>query len=218
MQTTLEMEIKTDELIEIIKQYSDYKVTEPLGTLPDFAAWLLVRPNEIMPAEDQQLNRDIGHYLNRINRYSRHYVRLSLQALPIKTLDEFTFMAVIQARQSPSKSEVYEATLTELTTGTQLLKRLISLGLVEEADDESDRRVKRVQLTPTGQLVYQKAFDQIGKECDLKVTPLSREERETLHRLLMRLEQFHGRISSGEQTDSVYALLRFGQATPDLIL
>ena len=60
------------------------------------------------------------------------------------------FLISINRLGNPSKTEVYADTITELNTGTQMMKRLIDAGLIEELTDKDDKRVKRVKLTFKG--------------------------------------------------------------------
>ncbi|MBC7891537.1 MAG: MarR family transcriptional regulator [Sphingobacteriaceae bacterium] len=197
--------MNTDTLLDLIRHYAEFSDVHPAEGLQEFAVWLREKTGHAGPPDNQQ-SRDIGYYLNRVNRYARLYAKLAFKELPIKSLDEFSFLTTIRHTGQPSKTEVYEATLTEITTGAQLLKRLVALELVEEIDDAADRRVKRVRLTPTGELVQQSAFEQIGKECELKMAPLDSGARTDLLAILKRLDEVHQPISRNERMISIEAL------------
>lgn len=182
--------MKVDKLTELIKEFAVYSETHDTQDLKSFAFWLLnnekINQNS---TEEEQLNRDLGYYINRINRYGKYLSKSFLEETLISSLDEFSFLTVIKALGKPSKSEVYEATITELTTGQQMMRRLVNMGLVKEQVDSEDKRMKRVFLTEKGKQTQELAFEQIGKECNLKFGQLNIEHKKELLQILKELDK-----------------------------
>ena len=104
-------------------------------------------------------------------------------------MDEFSFLTSIHILNQPTKSEVYEATITELATGQQMMRRLIKSGFVEEIVDEKDKRKKRLILTEKGKQTQQLAFKKIVQECNLKFEGLDINSKQTLLTILKQLDQ-----------------------------
>ncbi len=95
---------------------------------------------------------------------------------------------------NPSKTAVYADTITELNTGTQMMKRLIDAVLIEELTDKVDKRVKRVKLTSKGKKTKANFFQQTIPDLKLKMGNLSETEKKEAIRLLAYLEKFHSNI------------------------
>ena len=87
---------------------------------------------------------------HRLSKLFRWYAKDTLKANGLTSMDEYFFLISINRLGNPSKTEVYADTITELNTGTQMMKRLIDAGLIEELTDKDDKRVKRVKLTFKG--------------------------------------------------------------------
>jgi DNA-binding MarR family transcriptional regulator len=109
-------------------------------------------------------------------------------------MDEYFFLVSITKLGSPSKTEVYADTITEMNTGTQMMKRMIEAGLIEEFADNQDKRVHRVKLTTKGKRIKESFFQQSVPDLKLKSGNLSQIEKKELIRLLAYLEKFHTNI------------------------
>lgn len=181
------MQVK--QLTEVIQHFSAYLEAHPEGDMEGFAFWLLKQKNEIQNIEQQQLHRDLGYYIHRIHRYGKYLSKQFLEPTAISSLDEFSFLTSIHILNQPTKSEVYEATITELATGQQMMRRLIKSGFVEEIVDEKDKRKKRLILTEKGKQTQQLAFKKIGQECNLKFEGLDINSKQTLLTILKQLDQ-----------------------------
>jgi DNA-binding MarR family transcriptional regulator len=68
-------------------------------------------------------------------------------------------MAVLWENDGRTVGEIGEKLLLESSTLTPLLKRLETAGMVRRTRDRDDERVVRVQLTPEGAALKQKAVD-----------------------------------------------------------
>ncbi|MFN3557026.1 MAG: winged helix DNA-binding protein, partial [Bacteroidales bacterium] len=67
----------------------------------------------------------------------------------------------------PRKTDVIYFNLVELSTGVETLKRLQKSGLIRDFSDESDKRIKRLALTPEGSKVLTAALKKFKRLDDL---------------------------------------------------
>jgi DNA-binding MarR family transcriptional regulator len=77
----------------------------------------------------------------------------------------------------------------QLQTIHKMIRRMEKAGLVIKYEDDQDRRVSRVQLTPKGrelQTVTEDVWDQLEQET---LADLTVEEKYILRRLLYKLEE-----------------------------
>jgi MarR family 2-MHQ and catechol resistance regulon transcriptional repressor len=65
--------------------------------------------------------------------------------------------------------------------------RLVKKGLVSRKDDQDDRRVRRVELTPKGRALITRGFGEHAAAMEDVADVLSKNERLTLLRLLKKL-------------------------------
>lgn len=87
------------------------------------------------------------------------------------TYPQYLVMAVLWEKDGRTVGEIGEKLLLESSTLTPLLKRLETAGMVRRTRDQDDERVVRIQLTPKGAELKQKAVEipqAIG--CSTKLT------------------------------------------------
>lgn len=73
------------------------------------------------------------------------------------TYPQYLVMAVLWEKNDRTVGEIGEKLLLESSTLTPLLKRLETAGMVRRTRDQDDERVVRIQLTPKGAELKQKA-------------------------------------------------------------
>lgn len=194
-------------LISLIELYDEFENKEQSEDLEKFALWLTQKTKEKNEKDEVSINRMISYLINRLTRYARFYTKKSLEGMEINTIDEFYFLNEIMKRKTPSKNEVYSATITELTTGAQIMKRLITLGLVEEFSDDEDKRVKRVKLTEKGIAIRYEIFGKIQEDARLKLGNIDIEQKKQLLDILEKLEDFHLNIYENAHDKSIKEIL-----------
>ncbi|MBN9585232.1 MAG: MarR family transcriptional regulator [Afipia sp. 62-7] len=74
------------------------------------------------------------------------------------TYPQYLVMAVLWEKDDRPVGEIGEKLLLESSTLTPLLKRLEAAGLVRRTRDRDDERVVRIQLTPKGAALKEKAI------------------------------------------------------------
>ena len=75
------------------------------------------------------------------------------------TYPQYLVMAVLWEKDGRTVGEIGEKLLLESSTLTPLLKRLETAGMVRRTRDRDDERVVRIQLTPKGAELKQKAVE-----------------------------------------------------------
>lgn len=138
-----------------------------------------------------QLDNSIGRLFVYMSRYAKSYIKKALDGTLIHSAEEFTALSILLTHDQLSKSELISYNLQEKTSGTEVIRRLIAAGLVNQADDSADKRSKTVSITPLGREVLFDIFvdmNQVGKMITGKLTV---SEKLTLYQLLQKLEDFH---------------------------
>jgi MarR family transcriptional regulator, lower aerobic nicotinate degradation pathway regulator len=192
------------QLIELAGQFEEEYGTESEPGMEHFVAWLNQRilkrkPGEERPAGQRMhpyetADSQLGKLITYLYRYTRTYAKKSLENTPLVTADDFTYLAGLFGRGSLTKTELIEMHVHEKTTGIEIIKRLLKNGLVEQRNDETDKRSKRLDLTPAGRDLLFQVFPRMGQMAALVGGNLSAEERMQLLYLLNKLHQFHNDI------------------------
>lgn len=188
---------KYQQIQNLIGLWNEYEETEASPTFSDFGKWLTImeKKNESVNECDDStilegkrhhvffykkmpLQRQFLTLLSRGARFIDFYMRKAFQNLEIQSRLEFQFLISIRGMDNPRKTDIIYFNLVEISTGVETLKRLQNRGLVEDFNDESDKRVKRIRLTSVGETAVDKALKKFndldniantfGKEDNLK--------------------------------------------------
>ncbi|RKR82954.1 DNA-binding MarR family transcriptional regulator [Mucilaginibacter gracilis] len=195
------------QLINLVEQLEAESQAEELS-IQDFAGFLLSKVgdstgsfvnNEVRFGDNDtdalaiayKLDNNIGRLFVFMSRYAKSYIKKALEGTPLQTGEDFTALAILLTHDNLSKSELISYNLQEKTSGTEVIRRLISAGLVKQWDDLKDKRSKHIAITTEGKELLYRVFvdmDNVGKMITGKLTIA---EKFTLQYLLQKLENFH---------------------------
>ncbi|MEO0471451.1 MAG: MarR family winged helix-turn-helix transcriptional regulator [Bacteroidota bacterium] len=190
------------ELLPLLEEYesANHRTTPKLST---FSIWLsqrlatprpgLLPPMREEPAEEQG-ETILTMLISYLFRYAKHYTKKALEATPLSTMDEFTFMATLAFQGSMTKTALIQQHLLEITSGIEIIKRLSKQGYLESFNDPNDGRSKRVKITSAGKAVLNETMKEMDRVAHVVAGNLAEDEREQLLPLLHKLNDFHALI------------------------
>lgn len=199
--------MKYKQISQLINYFEQFETEMQNDSMHEFAAWLvqktgknrhfgeeLENPKTEIPENHWTMNGQIGALLGRMGRFARFYTKKAFENLPIHSADEFGLLMGIKELGKPSKSELMAMTLTEMTTGVEMLRRLCKAGFVAEITDEKDKRAKRLFLTPEGEKMIWLALQNMVQVGDMSFDMLSLSEKMSLLTILSKLNGTHTQL------------------------
>lgn len=204
----------------LVEQWETYVQQHPDGDLRRFARWLLDQfdPLLLEPTPEgadpkvksgKPITEAFAHeeeflanfYLGRMSRYLKFYLKPIMSTHGFTSPDEFNFLAMIEQMDQPTKKELCTATVTELTTGQAIIRRLIERDLVLERADERDARARRLSLTSNGVTLLQRVYEQLRLLKPKALANLPTLEREQMLRSLKYLNNYHFQAYTNDSPD-----------------
>ncbi|QJD79458.1 MarR family winged helix-turn-helix transcriptional regulator [Spirosoma rhododendri] len=196
--------------VPVLIEWERYCDEHPHGNLREFASWLLntldpIRETPAKPATESLPTNDASlpdalqqdddflswFYMSRLNRFVRFYAKSIMAEHSFSGPDEFLFLSMIHYMDRPTKKEVCLANAVELTTGVDILRRLMKRGLILEATDERDARSKRLSLTDSGRTMVQVVGKQLEEIPHSVLADLSEADRRQFMQTLQYLNNYH---------------------------
>ena len=148
--------------------------------------------NEITAQEQAfQLDNNIGQLFVYMSRYAKSYIKKALDDTALLTAEDFTALAILLTHDNLSKSELIQYNLQEKTSGTEVIRRLLAAGLIEQWDDEKDKRSRQIAITDKGKQLLYAVFEDMNHVGKMISGNLTVSEKLTLRYLLQKLEDFH---------------------------
>jgi len=138
-----------------------------------------------------QIDNAIGRLFVYMSRYAKSYIKKTLEGTPLQSPEDFTCLAILLTHDSLSKGELISKNIQEKTSGTEVIRRLLSNGLVKQWDDQADKRSKRISITESGKKLLHRVFDDMNYVGTMVTGNLSYSEKLKLQYLLQKLETFH---------------------------
>ncbi len=198
------------EIVVNLERFEQENVSQN-GSLKEFGLWLsekqnadyqsnngVMKTSSLVPDDvkstAEQSEVVIGKLLTFLSRYLKIYLKKGLEGSLLTTGDDFTYLATLLNKGSLTKTELILLSAHEKTSGMEVIKRLLINELIEQKDDEEDKRSKRISLTQKGMGVLMQSFEAMGKVGKIAAGDLMEYEKNQLVFLLKKLDNFHNDI------------------------
>lgn len=153
--------------------------------------------------ENETVENSISQLVAFLYRYAKGYIKKALEESTILTMVDFGYLATVWQHSDLTKTQVIEKNIHEKNTGMEIIKRLISNGLLEQYDDLQDKRSKRLKITSLGQSELLKSLANMNKVSQIIVGKLDFSEKIQLYYLLNKLHDFHNPIFLSEKETNI---------------
>ena len=189
-----------DNMVALITAYRDYARENVGCSVEEFCASYVAQSSKqglsaAAPDGHRQMNEPVAMQLGRLFgklwRYVVIYSKKAFEEQELRNFDEWLYLKVTMMMGNPRKSDVIQQMLTEFPTGIEIINRLIHNGYMTEMPDEHDKRSKRLQVTEKGQSMAQQADSAVFSLVTIVFDHLSESEKQSLQRILRKLETFH---------------------------
>lgn len=199
---TFEKQSQGNDLMDFSSFLRKELLSAPLSgdEIPDFTIAKNHRPEQFAEVEFSTLLVDLY-------RFGKHYVKKALLLTEINTLEEFGFLASLIKTPGLLKTEIIHLHLMEISSGTEVLKRLIRSGFIHEKQDERDKRAKRLFLSEKGRVTILAAFYEMYKASKIIRGNLTDEELAHTTQVMEKLSAFHWQIHQRDKASDMEILL-----------
>ena len=194
---------KRNPVIELVKAWELFEEQHPEGSLEDFYFYMHEgrRKGESMPhveapaGSPEQLpmgtTNALGVLIGRLNKYLAFYTRKVIKELPVDNSEDFFYLAYLHFDGPLRKSELIARNISEFTSGTNVINRLLKRGFILEYEDPHDARSKRVKITQPGIDWINACLPGMMSVFELLLHPLPEGEKWTAYQVLAKVDHFH---------------------------
>lgn len=196
-------------LVELIKAWEKFLAAHPLGSVEAFASWVLSNSSQpIFNGNDPEFDKFQGrqktsmqgaYLISKMSQYVTYYTKPMMRKFGLHSLDDFGYLQNIRYYKNITRTKACELMLQELTTGTDIIKRLIRNDFITEVLSAEDKRQKLLSLNQKGQKVLDNMILEFQALPDT-LGDLSDEERSTILSWLNQLDVFHDDIVKNKRS------------------
>jgi DNA-binding MarR family transcriptional regulator len=187
--------LSMNKTVELVNLWADFEAKHPKAGIEDFFRYQLISKREsedtgklvggIVPTNTPGL---LFKIMGRISRLHMMYSNLALEGTGVNQIEEFGMLLTVERHKTPRKTEVIYDNLMELSSGTDMVNRLVKRGFITEHSDKEDKRAKRLQLTPEGAKAIVKSKDKIIHLVAMMAIDMDDEDQKICIQLLKGME------------------------------
>jgi DNA-binding MarR family transcriptional regulator len=196
-------------LVELIQQWEVFASLEPKASVKDFIAWSFQKQHGLTDKKRVKVDSNATNkgflrfeakerssiqatYLFvRLSQYIFHYSKPMMRKHGLNSIDDFGYLQNIKAQNGGiTKSKLCSLMLHEITTGTDIIKRLLKIGFVKEKLSDEDRRAKLLTITKKGEEVISAISKEFSFMPDTLVD-MPQKDRDILINWLIILDSQH---------------------------
>jgi DNA-binding MarR family transcriptional regulator len=181
--------------VELVNTWAAYEEKNPQATIEEFCRHYVGRKQQkktkgtlvggvIPPVNEALLLKIIG----RISKLNMSFANMALKGTGLNQIEEFGILQTIKQEKNPKKTETIYANLYELSSGTDMLARLIKRGLIKEYEDKEDKRSKRIELTAKGHKIVEESKTRLIRNAKMVMHDLSEDDTALCIQLLKNVE------------------------------
>jgi DNA-binding MarR family transcriptional regulator len=175
------------EILRIRNNYLNFRFRSFSGNLKVMENATFIRPKDVDSLFMMSLTRSTLAFWV--------YMRIALKDTPLPSIESIMFCAALNNLGESRKTDVVNYAMMEISTGTDILNRLIKRGLIQERVDPKDKRAKLLKLTPAGAAALKKCFKKATMARELFLTDLSEDDKKNVTQILYPLQEKHSRLS-----------------------
>lgn len=198
--------MQTDFFIDLfhqVKEFESSATCKTNSTVDDFRVWMNDKkyvddsPTKLFKNENHQVSfteNEVCKQVLLLGRYSKLLIRKGLGDFPELANEEFTYLYRLKDEPFLTKIQLIEKNGHEKQTGTQIIKRLLQAGFLEEKNDKDDKRSKRLNLTKKGEEIFHASVSNVNLISKILSGKLSDSEKSEFLKILRKLNEFHSHI------------------------
>lgn len=199
-------------LRQILDWLEDYEAE--IGSLErlskaEFAHWLLKETDDLgEPADELITEMYIATYLGYMQKYTAFYARRLFKNTDIYSLDDYAFLVSLYPHNELKKTELIQANAMEKSSGTEIIKRMLKRGQLEEYPHPEDGRARMVCLTDKGRKDLEGIQPSMQRFTRLTSGNLEFSEKVDFLQLLKKLNFFHREVFEEADENSLMKVLQ----------
>jgi DNA-binding MarR family transcriptional regulator len=190
---------------ELVNEWVRFEEKFKEGTIEEFCRHYLIRQREkkeigqnfkgvIPPMVDAYLAKLLGTILNFMNVY----IDSAVKEIPeIKRADDFYMLNNIVNLGEARKTDIINNQFMELSSGIDLINRLLKAKLIHERIDPKDKRSRLISATDKGERVVKKCYEYFSKTAEITFWGMSIDDKKLCIQLLRGVEIKHSKIALG---------------------
>jgi DNA-binding MarR family transcriptional regulator len=205
-----------EEVVTILQKWAEYRRNHPGSEFEAFCRFYLSSQALKTSASSKVAtpsNTD-GLFMMSISRSTLAfwvYMRIALKNTPLPSIEDIMFCSALNNLGESRKTDVINYAMLEISTGTDILNRLIKKGFINQRIDPDDKRSKLLTLTSPGVVALKKCYKKASMARELFLADLTEDDKKLAVQILYPLQEKHSRLSvenKGKTIEEIHAMIK----------
>lgn len=204
--------------VELVNEWARFEEKFKEGTLEEFCRHYLISQREkkemgqnfkgvIPPQVDSYLAKLIGI----ISSFMGVYADAAVKEIPeIKRAEDFYILNTVFNLGEARKTDIIHSHFLELSSGIDLMNRLVKAKLIHERTDPEDKRSRLMRATDKGERVLMKCYEKFSRMAEIIFWGMSVDDKKLCIQLLRGVEIKHSKVIHGlrgKSLNEIHALV-----------
>ncbi|HMJ71111.1 MAG TPA: winged helix DNA-binding protein [Cyclobacteriaceae bacterium] len=204
-----------EEFIKLMQLWTDYLKGHPKSDFADFCRFYLAnhiqQATKVPGAKLPKPTTTDSLFMMTVTRSTLSfwvYMRIALRDTDLPAIEDIMVCSALFQLGESRKTDVINHAMMEISTGTDILNRLIKKGFVHQRVDPDDKRSKLLTLTASGTSTLKKCFAKAGMAREFFLADLTETDKKLVAKILDPLQEKHSRLavaSKGKTIEEIHA-------------
>ena len=156
---------RVERLIKEYRRFNQERTDTEEDWLLQFGTWLRDRNDSVYKSEHAIPGKEdsiIVMFLIMVNNLTRNRLNKLVNNTPLSTIMDYLFLVQLDGHGRMGKAELIGFNHMEMSSGIEVIRRLLKNGWVIEEPNTEDRRSKYVAITQAGKTVLESLSEQVN--------------------------------------------------------
>jgi DNA-binding MarR family transcriptional regulator len=201
--------------VELVNAWAQYEQKYNEASIEEFCRHYLISQREkksmgqnfkgVIPP---QVDAYIAKLIGRIYQMQMVYCQAAFRDVPeMRQVEDFYFLNSIKNLGESRKTDIINYNFLELSSGVDVINRLLAGKFIEERTDPKDKRAKLVKATARGEKLLWKCYEVLIKVSDVVFWDMSEDDKKLCIQLLRNVEIKHAKLIpelKGKSIDEIH--------------
>jgi len=191
-----------EKIIKVLEHWSAYEKTHPQSEFEDFCRYYLSRPEarKYKPPKSQGPTPPDanGLFMMAVTRTTLAffvYMRIALKDSPMPSIDSLMICAALNNLGESRKTDIINHAMVEISTGVDIINRLIKKNFIHQRVDPDDKRSKLLTLSASGKKALFQCFARSNIAREILLTGLTEDDKKLVTQILLPVQAKHTKLS-----------------------
>jgi DNA-binding MarR family transcriptional regulator len=196
------MQTYPNKTVELVVEWANFEEKHKGASIEDFCRYYLLAQREkqntgenfsgVVPSHQGAY---LAKLLGRICQIMNIYIGITLKGVDkLNNLQDFYFLNSIHHLGECRKTTIIDYNFAELSSGIDVINRLLKLKYIEERVDPDDKRGRLIKATAESEHILKKCYQAMIKVSDIVFWEVGNDEKKLCIQLLKGVEIKHSKL------------------------